>query len=172
MSLFIRHERLEGLAVIAQCDWNVTCEIVSKNIVLQEDQCTILSEIKTPSTSRFLDLADKSKGVVINNTPSLHFTITPSILCALDSSADLFLHVVLRCTPPTTGVEVVWNCVLTPSHHLNRGFEKVSLTDCVMDMETDGFVVATSRYSYSFPRYWKGIDIKISSVAMSRILLY
>ena len=167
----IRHERSEGLAIIEQCDWRISCKIVcDETIVLTDNDCEISSEIKTPSVTRPLDAADATKGVVVNNTPSLHFNIKPPPQCTIDSSSNLLVHVVLRCTPVATGVEVVWNCVLTPNNHAHRGFEKISPTECVMEMQTDGFVVATCKYSYSFPRYWKGADFQISSVAMSRIL--
>lgn len=183
MVYYVRHEREQGLQAIAACEWAVEFSAsLDDNIVLTEKDCAISREVKTPSVSRLLDLCDSSKGVVVDNTPSLHFCITPLEICALPS-AELRLHVVLICTPLVKrfgdcfeDVETQanpapfanWNCMLTPRDHTMRGFDKISQDQYQMSMRHDGMAVVTSRYDRR--RDWKGINIQISSVTMGNMM--
>lgn len=184
----VRHEVEHGLGVIDAFTWvlhvwaldddqNVRLEVDTRNSVHPRG-VTVTETIVRPETRR--QVRDAATGHVdheyVDRTPALRIRVDldldeePNVKIR---NTDLELRLQLVGTyldahgEPT---EVRWTSQLTPRQHEMRPYDKTSPTTCALEMTClDGLHHATSSYTYA-PRFWTGLEVQISSVAMERVL--
>jgi hypothetical protein len=184
----VRHEVEHGLGVIDAFTWVLhVWALDDDNLLLLEVDTrnwahphprgvTVTETIVRPETRR--QVLDAATGHVdhefVDRTPALRIRVD------LDPDADVKIRntdLELRLELVGTYLdahgeptEVRWKSQLTPRQHEMRPYDKTSPTTCALEMTClDGLHRATSSYTYA-PRFWTGLEVQISSVAMERVL--
>ena len=186
----VRHELEHGLRVIDAFRWVLHLEVLDDAELMvfavnsldatHARDVTVTETIVRPETRRqVLDAATHRVDLeYVDHTPSVRIRVelpadTDAVPALKLRNTDIELRLTLVGNYRDADgqlTSVRWTSHLTPRQHESRPYDKTSPTSCSLEMTgLTGLHHATSTYTYA-PRFWTGLDVKISSVAMERIL--